>query len=56
MKKGHWVHGDKFDSLGAVSQNVNLPAKTLKIAVFQPGSSQIVKNFYCFFVKNFSLG
>ena len=45
MKKGYWVHGAKFNSLGAGSQKVNLPAKTLKIAVFRPGPPQDVKNF-----------
>ena len=51
VKKGHWVHGAKFDSLGAGSQNVNLPAKTLKIAVFRPGPPQDVKNFHFFCQK-----
>ena len=37
MKKGHWIHGPKFYILGAGSQNANLPAKMLKIAVFRPG-------------------
>ena len=50
MKKGR-VHGAKFDSLGAGSQNVNLPAKTLKIAVFRPGPPQDVKNFHFFCQK-----
>ena len=46
MKKGHWVHGPKFYILGAGSQNANLPAKMLKIAVFRPGPPQDVKNFH----------
>ena len=33
-KKGNLVHGAKFDSLGAGSQNDNSPVKMLKIAVF----------------------
>ena len=34
IKKGNWVYGAKFNSLGAGSQNDNSPAKMLKIAVF----------------------
>ena len=51
MKIYFGVHGDKFDTLGAGSQNVNLPAKTLKIVVFQPGPPQDVKNFHFFCQK-----
>ena len=51
MKKGRWVHGPKFNILGARSQNVNLPVKTLKIAVFRPGPPQDVKNFHFFLSK-----
>ena len=55
MKKGGQVHGAKFDTLGAESQNVNLPAKMLKIAIFRPGPPpQHFKKFSLFF-KDFSL-
>ena len=55
MKKGHWIHGAKFDSLGAEGQIDDSLAKTVKIAVFRPGPPQDVKNFHVFF-KNFSMG
>ena len=51
MKKGHWVHVAKFDSLGDRSQNDNSLAKMLKIAVFRLGPPQDVKNFHFFFPK-----
>ena len=48
MKKGHQVHGPKFYILRAGSQNANLPAKMLKIAVFRPGPPQDIKNYHFF--------
>ena len=41
MKKAPQVHGAKFNTLAAVSQNVNLPARTLKITKITEKNIQV---------------
>ena len=55
MKKGHWVHVAKINTLGAMGQNVDLLAKMPKIVVFWASPTGIFENRN-FFHQNFSLG
>ena len=55
MKKGHWVHVAKINTLGAMGQNVDLLAKMPKIVVFWASPTGIFEN-RIFFHQNFSLG